>query len=271
MPYRKVCKSCHTEYVDDDRAALEKLVFCNSCFNTLPDAIEYFDDGTAAAGQPPAEAQPLDPFGPPPSDGQATTVINRDQAGAAGGFGPAPGGFGPPPFPGADNGFGPAPATPPQPAAPQDAGWGFGPPPGPAPQTPPAQGGNQGWQAPASWQAPAAPPQPPAPEPRYVDFELQWVGTNRTSVLPVVLPDAVSGGYVGRDANMCDAIVDRPTISRMHFAYRTTGTGIEITNFSKFGTWVNGRLLQRNESAEAPAGSTIEMGGFTFELRERRR
>lgn len=116
--------------------------------------------------------------------------------------------------------------------------------------------------------ASATPAEAQRTEPRV--HELHWVGTNRASELPVVLPDARDGGYVGRDATICDAGVDLPTVSRIQFAYRNAdgAPGIEITNLSQFGTWVNGRLLQRNESAVAPPGSTIEMGGFQFRLRE---
>ena len=107
--------------------------------------------------------------------------------------------------------------------------------------------------------------------PKTHSYELHWVGTNRTSALPVVLADAPDGGYVGRDSALCDTGIDKPTISRIQFAYKhaENGLGIVITNYSQFGTWVNGQLLQRNDSAIAPLGSTIEMGGFVFELHER--
>ena len=63
---------------------------------------------------------------------------------------------------------------------------------------------------------------------------------------------------VGKLANACDAVIDLPTVSRIHAKIEESGDGYIITDLnSTNGTSVNGHFLETNESMTISPGDQL--------------
>lgn len=95
----------------------------------------------------------------------------------------------------------------------------------------------------------------------------------RGGPLKVELPRLNTEGIVGRSFAGATALASLATVSRRQFSYfYLPEGGLRITNLSRFGTYVNGRMLGRDQytgmaqSATVTPPSTITMGGQDFDL-----
>ena len=95
----------------------------------------------------------------------------------------------------------------------------------------------------------------------------------RGGPLKVELPRLDTEGIVGRSFAGATALATFATVSRRQFSYfYLPEGGLRITNLSRFGTYVNGRMLDRDQytgaaqSATVMPPSTITMGGQDFDL-----
>ena len=108
-----------------------------------------------------------------------------------------------------------------------------------------------------------------APYAADVTYELVLHG----GALKVELPRLETEGIVGRSFAGATALASLATVSRRQFSYLYLPEGgLRITNLSRFGTYVNGRMLDRDQytgmaqSATVTPPSTITMGGQDFDL-----
>lgn len=76
--------------------------------------------------------------------------------------------------------------------------------------------------------------------------------------------------YLGRICRGVDEekkiLVDHPTVSRDHAVIQTSRFGIEITDLSTNGTWINGVRMAPGATCQLMDGDTIELGELTFRL-----
>ena len=83
--------------------------------------------------------------------------------------------------------------------------------------------------------------------------------------------DLVDKLFIGRlcrgvDADKCIQI-KRPTVSRDHAVIQSTSLGIEITDLSTNGTWLNGVRMTQGSSRFLADGDFIEIGQVRLEIR----
>jgi len=103
--------------------------------------------------------------------------------------------------------------------------------------------------------------------------DVTYVLELRGGPLVVELPRFTGEGIVGRSFAGADALASFATVSRRQFAYRYLPEGgLRITNLSRYGTSVNGRMLGRDELTGIPQSvnvippATLTMGGQDFDL-----
>ena len=82
--------------------------------------------------------------------------------------------------------------------------------------------------------------------------------------------DLVDKLFIGRlcrgvDAEHCIRI-DKPSVSRDHAVIQTTQFGIELTDLSTNGTWLNGVRMASGSSRGLVEGDVIEIGQVKLEL-----
>lgn len=83
----------------------------------------------------------------------------------------------------------------------------------------------------------------------------------------LVLIDKIFLGRVcrGIEQDKC-ILVDNPLVSRDHAVIRLTRNGMEITDMSKNGTWVNGVRMAPGASRRLEDGDLITLGGMTIRM-----
>lgn len=82
--------------------------------------------------------------------------------------------------------------------------------------------------------------------------------------------DLVDKLFIGRlcrgvDADHC-VHIDKPSVSRDHAVIQTTRFGIELTDLSTNGTWLNGVRMASGSSRVLVEGDVIEIGKIKLEL-----
>ncbi len=96
--------------------------------------------------------------------------------------------------------------------------------------------------------------------------KLQWLdehGVNHQRLLA----DKIFIGRVcsGIERNKC-IIVSDPMVSRDHAMVRLTRYGVEVTDMSKNGTWINNVRMTPGDSRQIEDGDIISLGGISIRL-----
>lgn len=73
---------------------------------------------------------------------------------------------------------------------------------------------------------------------------------------------------IGKQEGLCDYVILKNTISRLHLRIDETADGYQITDLnSTNGTYVNGRCLDANETVAIQPGDEIEIADLKFRLK----
>ena len=73
---------------------------------------------------------------------------------------------------------------------------------------------------------------------------------------------------IGKQEGLCDCIISRTTVSRLHLRIDRTENGCQVTDLnSTNGTYVNGRCLDANETAAVQSGDEIVIADLKFRLK----
>ena len=82
--------------------------------------------------------------------------------------------------------------------------------------------------------------------------------------------DLIDKLFIGRMCRGVDAehciLIDKPAVSRDHAVIQTTQFGIELTDLSTNGTWLNGVRMASGSSRVLVEGDVIEIGKVSLEL-----
>jgi class 3 adenylate cyclase len=99
------------------------------------------------------------------------------------------------------------------------------------------------------------------PEPKLLWLDEQGVSHQR------YLIDKIFLGRVcrGIDREKCIIITD-PKVSRDHAMVRLTRDGVEVTDMSKNGTWINNVRMTPGDSRHIEDGDVISLGGISIQL-----
>lgn len=96
--------------------------------------------------------------------------------------------------------------------------------------------------------------------------KLQWLDENGVPHRRY-LTDKIFLGRVchGIEQDKC-IIISNPTVSRDHAMIRLTPFGVEITDMSKNGTWINNVRMTPGDSRQLEDGDLISLGGISIRL-----
>lgn len=73
---------------------------------------------------------------------------------------------------------------------------------------------------------------------------------------------------IGKQEGLCDYVILKNTVSRLHLRIDETADGYQITDLnSTNGTYVNGRCLDANETVAIQPGDEIEIADLKFRLK----
>lgn len=73
---------------------------------------------------------------------------------------------------------------------------------------------------------------------------------------------------IGKQEGLCDYVLDKSTVSRLHVRFDETENGYQVTDLnSTNGTFVNGRPLDANGTASVQPGDEIGVADLKFQLK----
>ena len=73
---------------------------------------------------------------------------------------------------------------------------------------------------------------------------------------------------IGKQEGLCDCVIPKTTVSRLHLRIDRTEEGCQITDLnSTNGTYVNGRCLAANETVTVQPGDEIVIADLKYRLK----
>lgn len=103
---------------------------------------------------------------------------------------------------------------------------------------------------------------------------LLWSGEEEKETRSLVSEDGICiplsyyPFIIGKQEGLCDYIITKSTVSRLHLRVDETEDGYQITDLnSTNGTFVNGRCLSANETVAVQPGDEISIADLKFRLK----